>query len=268
VRIGVKAGQWGWSVDELATSWRATEDAGFDILACFDHVSASPQPRAAWDAPTLLAAMAGSTERVTLAVRVLNVCLRHPFLLAAQLAVAQAASGGRLDVGLGAGSPGLARYDHEALGIPFPPFAERMARLEAACRALPALWRGDRVDDLGLGLSGAGLGDIGIEAPRLTIGGTSARALSIAAQYADGWNLSTSDPATFEAARTKLDRACEEAERKDPITAEAQLWARDLWTDPRSHLSALGDAGAAAVILILDEERGPDEVRRLAEAVL
>jgi alkanesulfonate monooxygenase SsuD/methylene tetrahydromethanopterin reductase-like flavin-dependent oxidoreductase (luciferase family) len=76
------------------------------------------------------------------AVRVLNVCLRHLFLLAERLAVAQPTSGRRLDVGLGAGSFRLARHHDEALAIPFPPFADRMARLEASCRALPALWRG------------------------------------------------------------------------------------------------------------------------------
>src|SRR5206468_3672001 len=79
------------------------------------------------------------TTRITVAVRVLNVCLRHVFLLASQLAVVQAVSGGRLDVGLGAGSFGLARDDHTALTIPFPAVGDRMARLDAACRLLPAL---------------------------------------------------------------------------------------------------------------------------------
>ena len=40
MRIGVKPGQWGWSFDELVASWQAAEEAGFDILSCFDHVSA------------------------------------------------------------------------------------------------------------------------------------------------------------------------------------------------------------------------------------
>jgi hypothetical protein len=83
VRIGVKPGQWGWSFDQLAASWEAAEESGFDLLACFDHVTASPGPAAAWDASSLLVAMAGRTHRVALAVRVINVCLRHPFLLAA-----------------------------------------------------------------------------------------------------------------------------------------------------------------------------------------
>jgi alkanesulfonate monooxygenase SsuD/methylene tetrahydromethanopterin reductase-like flavin-dependent oxidoreductase (luciferase family) len=208
------------------------------------------------------------TERVSVAVRVLNVCLRHPFLLAAQLAVAQAGSGGRLDIGLGAGSFGLARHDHEALAVPFPPFEERMARLEATCRTLPSLWRGERVNDETLGLSGASLGPIGIDRPRLVVGGGSARAMAIGARYCDGWNLSTPDPTEFEAGRRRLKAVCVQVGKEPPIPAEAQLWVRDLWQDARSHLRAYEDAGAEAVILVLDEERGPDEVRRVADAVL
>jgi alkanesulfonate monooxygenase SsuD/methylene tetrahydromethanopterin reductase-like flavin-dependent oxidoreductase (luciferase family) len=268
MRVGVKPGQWGWSFEELAPSWEAAEEAGFDLLACFDHVSASPRPAAVWDAPTLLAAMAARTERIGVAVRVLNAYLRHPFLLAGQLAVAQAASGGRLDVGLGAGSFHLARHDHEALAIPFPRFSDRVTRLEAMCRVLPALWRGERVDDQILGLSDASLGPIGIASPRLVIGGGSAQMMAIAVRYADGWNLSTADPREFETALVRLERACADAGREPAITAEAQLWARELWRDPRSHLRAFEDAGAEAVILVLDEERGPDEVRRLARVVL
>jgi alkanesulfonate monooxygenase SsuD/methylene tetrahydromethanopterin reductase-like flavin-dependent oxidoreductase (luciferase family) len=268
VRIGVKPGQWGWSFEELSRSWQAAEEVGFRLLACFDHVTASPRPEAAvWDAPTLLAAMAAQTERIALAVRVLNTSLRHPFLLAGQLAVVQASGGGRLDVGLGAGSYRLARHDHDALGIPFPPFAERIARLDAMCRALPALWRGERVNDTTLGLSDASLGPICIDPPRLVVGGGSAQAMNIAARYCDGWNLSTPDPDEFRSAHARFDRACAEVGREPPVAAEAQLWVRDLWGDPRSHLRAFEDAGAETVILVLDEERGPDEVRRLADAV-
>ena len=137
MRIGVKPGQWGWSFDELLAAWRAAEDAGFDLISCFDHVSAAPIGNVAWDAPTLLTAMAGATSRIRLAVHVLNASLRPPLLLAGQLAVAQASSGGRLEVGLGTGSWHLARHDHRVAGVPFPPFAERVRRLEACCRAFP-----------------------------------------------------------------------------------------------------------------------------------
>jgi hypothetical protein len=51
MRIGVKPGQWGWSFDELVASWRTAEDAGFDIVSCFDHVTAGPAGLTAWNAP-------------------------------------------------------------------------------------------------------------------------------------------------------------------------------------------------------------------------
>jgi alkanesulfonate monooxygenase SsuD/methylene tetrahydromethanopterin reductase-like flavin-dependent oxidoreductase (luciferase family) len=70
MRIGVKAGQWGWSFDELRASWIAAEDAGFDLISCFGHVTSAPEEAAAWDAPSVLTAMAGVTSRVALAVHV------------------------------------------------------------------------------------------------------------------------------------------------------------------------------------------------------
>lgn len=47
VRIGVKPGQWEWSYQDLQDSWQAAEDAGFDVISCFDHVTASPAGLAA-----------------------------------------------------------------------------------------------------------------------------------------------------------------------------------------------------------------------------
>ena len=268
MRIGVKTGPWGWSFAELERSWEAAEEVGFNILACFDHVTAGPKEAASWDAPALLAAMAARTSRITLAARVLNVCLRHVFLLAGQLAVVQALSGGRLDVGLGAGSFGLARHDHIALTIPFPGIGDRMARLDAACRVLPALWGGERVTDQSLGLSGASLGPIGVASPRLVVGGASERAVAIAARYCEGLNLSTANPDEVTEARRLAERFCFDLGRPAPIAVEAQLWVRDLWPDARSHLQAFEASGAEAVILVLDEQRGANEVRRLADRVL
>src|SRR5918911_1240626 len=147
MRIGVKPGQWGWTFADLVACWRAAEGAGFELVSCFDHVSAAPAGLAAWNAPSLLTAMAGVTERIALAVDVLNTSLRHPFLLAGQLGVAQAASRGRVEVGLGAGSSHLARFDHAALGLEFRPLAARRQRLTRCCQAFPALWRGQDVTD-------------------------------------------------------------------------------------------------------------------------
>lgn len=269
MRIGVKPGQWGWTWDELVESWKAGEECGFAVVSCFDHVSAAPAGLAAWDAPTLLAAMAGVVPRAGLAVDVLNSSLRHPFLLAGQLAVAQAASGGRLEVGLGLGSYHLARYDHAALGVPFPSRRERAARLEASCRALPALWRGEEVTDPALGLTSASLGPVGIEPPPIIVGGTSETVLEIASRHADGWNAVQPDPARYGDLARRLDELCEHGGRARPVAKAVQIFVRDIeLRDARDLVARFEEAGAESTTFVLVEERGAEAVRRLAAAVL
>ncbi len=212
--------------------------------------------------------MARETERISLAVHVLNCSLRHPFLLAGQLAVAQAASRGRLQVGLGTGS-GFAREDHQVTGIPFPPFTQRVARLEACCRVLPALWRGEDVTDDELGLFDASLGPLAIDPPSLIVGGESDRVLEVAARHAHVWNGFGGEPARFAERAGRLDRTCDDIGRRDPILKEAQVFAASIGRSGlRAHLDALEEAGCRRVVVVLHEERGPEAVSRLAEAVL
>ena len=269
MRIGVKPGQWGWTWGELVESWEAAEESGFAVVSCFDHVSSAPAGLPAWDAPTLLAAMAGIVRSARLAVDVLNSSLRHPFLLAGQLAVAQAASGGRLEVGLGLGSYHLARFDHEALGMPLPPHAERAARLEASCRVLPALWRGEEVTDAALGLTCASLGPIGIEPPPIVVGGTSETVLEIAVRHADGWNAVEPDPARYGELARRLDELRERGGRARPVAKAVQIFVRGIeLRDARELVARFEQAGAESATFVLVEERGADAVRRLAAAVL
>jgi alkanesulfonate monooxygenase SsuD/methylene tetrahydromethanopterin reductase-like flavin-dependent oxidoreductase (luciferase family) len=269
VRIGVKPGQWGWTFEELGASWEKAEELGFDVVSCFDHVSARPAGLAAWDAPSLLVAMAARTRKVRLAVDVLNASLRHPFLLAGQLAVAQAASDGRLEVGLGAGSHGLARFDHGALGIPFPPLPDRLRRLETCCRLFPAMWRGETVNEASIGLHDASLGPLGIDPPRIVVGGRSDRVLEIAARHADGWNAVETDPAVYEALSRRLGDVCGRVGRDRDIMRNVQVFRRDIdLSNARSLVQRFEAAGAESVVFVLHEERGPREVERLAKAVL
>lgn len=266
----MKPGQWGWSFDELVSSWQLAEEAGFDGLSCFDHVSTNRDP--VWDPVTLLGVMAAVTDRIALAVHVLNVNLRNPFLLAGQLGVVQAASGGRLRVGLGAGS-GIAVEDHEATGIPFPPFEQRLERLETCCRVLPALWRGEPVTDDKLGLNNASLGDLEITAPELVLGGESDRVLDIAAKHADAWNGQGGSVDDWSEASGKLHAACREMGREHTITTEAQVFVDEYLTnddlgDLRVHLDKLESAGADRAVLVLHHVKSPTAVERLASVAL
>lgn len=266
MRIGVKPGQWGWRFDDLVAAWRAAEEAGFDVVSCFDHVTAAPAGVPAWDAPSLLTAMAGTTTHPRLAVDVVNSSLRHPFLLAGQLAVAQAASGGRVEVGLGAGSAGMARFDNRALGIPFPPLQERLRHVERLCRVLPELWRGDSVDDAGLGLDGASLGPLGIEPPPISVGGTSEAAMAVAARAADAWNANEADPDAYERLARRMDELCAETGRL--VARTVQFFDRELGTDVHDRVARFAEAGATTVTFVISEDTGPDTVLRLAQAVL
>jgi alkanesulfonate monooxygenase SsuD/methylene tetrahydromethanopterin reductase-like flavin-dependent oxidoreductase (luciferase family) len=264
MRIGVKPGQWGWSFDELLTAWTTAEAEGFHLVSCFDHVSAAPGGSAAWDAPTLLTAMAGATSRIRLAVHVLNASLRPPLLLAGQLAVAQASSGGRVEVGLGTGSWHLARHDHRVAGVPLPSFAERVERLEGCCRAFPNLWRGESVSDAALGLDEASLGPLGIEPPSIVVGGTSERVLAVAAAHADAWNASSVDAGRF----AELVAHLAELSGGRPVERQVQLWLREVGLEG-AHEACVRyeDAGADTVVFVLDDERDPDVISRLASAV-
>ena len=263
MRIGVKAGQWGWSYEELLAAWTKAEAEGFDLLSCFDHVSAAPGGNVAWDAPTLLVAMAGATSRIRLAVHVLNVSLRPPLLLAGQLAVAQASSHGRLEVGLGTGSWHLARHDHRVAGVPFPPFAERIRRLEACCRTFPALWRGETVSDSVLGLDEASLGPLGLEPPPIVVGGTSDRVLAVAAAHADAWNASSVETDRF----AELAGRLTELSSDHPVERQVQIWFREVGLDgAREARDRYEAAGVDTLIFVLDEERDPDVIARLAAA--
>lgn len=270
MRIGIMPGQWGWRYHDLKDAWRAAENSGFDLVGCFDHVSSAPRGVTAWDAPSLLTAMSANTERITLALWCVNAALRNPLLVAGQIAVAQAESGGRVEVGLGAGSLYLARYDHEVAGIAFPSYADRLAILEATCKVLPALWRGEQVTDERLGLRNACLGDLEIAVPPLLVGGSSDEAMRIALRYAQGWNGDEGDPDQFGELARRCDVLAESLVRERPVVKSAQLFVKDAdLTELRDRVARLRDAGAQDVMLLLDQElEAARWVEKVAAAVL
>jgi alkanesulfonate monooxygenase SsuD/methylene tetrahydromethanopterin reductase-like flavin-dependent oxidoreductase (luciferase family) len=178
-------------------------------------------------------------------------------------------SGGRVELGLGAGSFHLARFDHRATGVAFPDWEVRLRRLESVATTLPKLWRGETVDDDELGLRGASLGPLAIEPPRVVIGGASEGAMAVAARHADGWNGSDPDPHAYAPLLERLERACEREGRERPIERQVQLWLRDVGLEHlRERLHAFRDLGVDTAIVVLDGERGAEWVRRIADVAL
>src|SRR5690242_3827735 len=129
LRIFVEPQQ-GASYDDQLRLARAVEDLGFDGFFRSDHylkmgdATGLPGPSDAW---LTLAALARETSRIRLGTLVSPATFRLPGPLALGVAQVDQMSGGRVEVGLGAGW-----YDaeHTAYGIPFPDMSERFARLE------------------------------------------------------------------------------------------------------------------------------------------
>ena len=132
--------QQGATYDDLLAVARTAEDAGYDAFFRSDHYLAMggdglPGPTDAW---TTLAGLARETSRIRLGTLVTSATFRLPGVLAIQAAQVDQMSGGRLEVGLGAG---WFEAEHAAYGIPFPPVAERFDRLEEQLAILTGLWR-------------------------------------------------------------------------------------------------------------------------------
>lgn len=109
----------------LAAFARRAESIGYSALMISDHLTAQYAP-----IPFLTAA-AAATDRLRVGTFVFNNNLRHPVLLAKDLATLDRLSGGRVEVGIGAG---WNRPEHDATGIPFEPVGIRVAKLAEAIR--------------------------------------------------------------------------------------------------------------------------------------
>ncbi len=136
-----------------------------------------------------LAALAACTERVRLGTMISNVSLRHPAMLAKQAATVDRISGGRLDLGIGAGTDVPA--DRAALGLSTLTPAARVDRLREAAAVIDGLLRGQPVTHHGdyYQLDDATVEPPPLQRPRppLVIGGNGKRALRVVAEYADVW---------------------------------------------------------------------------------
>ena len=231
--------QQGLSYEDQLAIVRRAESAGFEAFFRSDHYQSFPGPSGepTTDAWAVLAGLARDTSRIGLGALMSPVTFRHPGNLAKVVTTVDEMSGGRIELGLGAGWNNV---EHAQLGLPFPPIAERGDLLEEQLQVLLGLWgepdgwsfRGahvtiesaqfhpkpvDRPDRPHL--------PNGAARPRILIGGGgSPRSMRIAARFADEFNLSSSTP---DQAREKFDAlsaACE-AIRRDPATITRSVMA-------------------------------------------
>ena len=128
----------------LAATGRAAEEAGLDNLSFMDHylqlefLSGAEDPML--EGYTALGFLAAHTTSVELQLLMTGVTYRHPGLLAKIVSTLDVLSGGRAALGLGAA---WYEREHLALGVPFPPVAERFERLDETLRIVRQMWSDD-----------------------------------------------------------------------------------------------------------------------------
>jgi len=132
--------QQGASYETLLALARATEEGGFDAFFRSDHFMGMgrgahlPGPTDAW---LTLAGLARETTGIRLGTMLTSATFRLPGLLAVQVAQVDAMSGGRIELGLGAG---WFEREHTAYGVPFPDTGERFERLEEQLAIVTGMW--------------------------------------------------------------------------------------------------------------------------------
>jgi F420-dependent oxidoreductase-like protein len=129
----------------LAAVAEAADEAGFDRIGVMDHFfqirSIGPADREMLESYTTLGFLAAHTKRAKLNTVVTGVVYRHPGVLAKIVTTLDVLSGGRAELGIGAA---WNEEEARALGIPFPPVAERFERLEETLQILLRMWSGDQ----------------------------------------------------------------------------------------------------------------------------
>lgn len=252
IRFGLALPHYDVSLPDRPTGWedlvgvaRWAEERGFRSVWVSDHyfldISRYGGPagaRSCYDPLVTLAALSTRTDRVALGTLVLAVGFRPPAVLAKTAATLDRSSGGRLELGLGAG---WNRPEYEAAGLPFPSAGIRLEQLGEAAELVRQMTRGDRTTFQGEHFSVREAPNLPPAARRpvpVWIGAKGDRALRVAARHGDGWNVVWRW--TIESYRERLrefERACRESGR-DPGEVRRSVGLVTLVGEDRADLEA------------------------------
>jgi F420-dependent oxidoreductase-like protein len=204
----------------------ACEEHDVEALFRSDHYGSilSTPWRAAHDAWATITALGAVTERVRLGTLVSPATFRHPSVLARVATTADHASGGRVEVGIGAG---WYEREHVSLGFPFDDARTRFERFAEHVEIVVRSWTEDGFDFDGAHyrLRGAQAEPKPVQQPHppLLLGGTAKpRSAALAARYANEYNTPFAAPGQCRERRGALDAACRDAGR-DPETLPLSL---------------------------------------------
>jgi len=264
----------GW---EPLDAWRRTtqvareaERLGFESIWLFDHVHTIPRPtdEITFESFTSLSALAALTERVRIGHIVICTAFRNPALTAKMISTMDTISGGRMELGIGAG---WKRDEWQAYGYGFPETRERLARLGDDLEVITRMLDGDKHQHATYEGRYAHVRDAinvpkPIQQPRVPImvGGNGPNVTwRLAARHADELNLDGMSPADVVEALPVIRARCEEVAR-DPATLpiSVHMWGEHIAEAGRARIDRLAgfaDAGVSRVMGLLRASAQTDE---------
>jgi F420-dependent oxidoreductase-like protein len=257
----------GAGVGDLA---RRAEAMGIRTLSFMDHYFQmdwrDPVDDPMLEGYTALGFVAGRTDRLRLRLLVTGVTYRHPGLLAKVVTTLDVVSAGRAELGIGAA---WYEREHKGLGVPYPPTAERLERLEEAIQVCLQMWSDDDGPYHGrhyqLEETLCRPRPVSQPRPRILIGGEGERkTLRLVARYADLCNLI--DVTQVGHKIDVLRRHCD-AVGRDPAEIEVTVMFRNLPPEPsvadvRRGAEELAALGVSTLVL---DALGDDPATRLED---
>ncbi|MDX1520690.1 MAG: LLM class flavin-dependent oxidoreductase [Anaerolineae bacterium] len=197
----------------------AVEQLGLAFLFRSDHLTALNGNRgrealATWPS---LTALALRTQRIRFGPMVCSMTFRHPSMVAKMAASVDVLSGGRLDLGLGAG---WHAGEHAMFGINYPAYGTRLEMLDEGATVIKGLWSGQPTTFTGKHYRLETAENYPLpkqSTPTLIMGGKGEKTLQIVAKHATEWNCAYSDLNVFREKSAELDGYCR-AINRDPAT--------------------------------------------------
>src|SRR3954464_11351416 len=257
--FGVHTGLQRISTDDLRASWRRIEALGYGWISIWDHfygATGKPDDAECLEAVALRAALACETSRVRIGSLVESIGYRPTAVLAKARTAIDHPSGGRADMGIGAG---WAEVEYNAYGIPYPGAKTRLDQLEEGIQVLRSLLHSEVSTFTGEHFSMHDARNeprpVQAKLPIWIGGGGEKRTLKMAAQYADGWNVPFIGPDVFTHKRSVLHGYCESVGR-DPadIRCAVNLGIASDDDNLRHQFGAIADFVRPGVLTGTDEE--------------
>ena len=252
---------------QIVEAARLAEQVGFESVWCYDHLSGSVfDGDGSLDVWSILAAIAMATEDVAIGPLVVNVTTRHPAHIALAAATLQSLSGGRLQLGLGAGSsrPSPFAAEMDMFGFVQDGAERRRARVIEAIGFLRALWRGSSSFE-GEWASFQAVSGMSVPRPQcpIHVGANGPKMAALAGSHADGVNFHSWEPDLAGLIEVALRASSERGEAPLVVSVEGP-WQRD-WLELNSPtLRGLSDLGVSEVMLRWNSELGLDAIRGAA----